>query len=392
MTRGHGPGRTLARVRARLLPAAAAMTVLLAGCGPAGTDRGTAREPDPGRSPASAGAAPAEGSAEVVATVARGLAAPWDMVQLPGGDLLVSLRDEGTIQHVDAGTGEVTLAGAVPGVSPGGEGGLLGLALEPDPGPRPALFVYATTAGDNRISRFRYDPAAPPGERLGDGETVLDGIPRGEALHNGGGLAFGPDGMLYVATGDTGARSQAQDEESLAGKILRLDPDGGPPPPGNPDPDSYVYSLGHRNVQGLAWDGSGQLWATEFGEDTWDELNRIEPGGNYGWPLHEGPGGEADGFTDPVLWWSPADASPSGLAYSQGSLWLAALRGERLWRVPLDGGAPAAEPQAFLHGEYGRLRSVLAPGGDELLVLTNETDSRGSPGAGDDRILRLRVS
>ncbi|MDT0441170.1 PQQ-dependent sugar dehydrogenase [Streptomyces johnsoniae] len=386
-----------------------ALAVLAAGCSSDGGDEegdggreesASASEPAPSDSAeeteetaeASPSAAPAQGEAEVVETVAEGLDSPWGIVSLPDGDLLVGSRDGGRVDVVDADSGDTEEAGTVPGVAGGqGEGGLLGLALEPDFEPGGRLFAYYTAESDNRISVFRYDASAPAGERLTPDGELLTGIPRGEVIHNGGGLAFGPDGMLYASTGDIGDGDLAQDAESLAGKILRIDPETGEPPEDNPDPGSLVYSMGHRNVQGLAWDGTEQLWAAEFGNDAWDELNRIEPGANYGWPEYEGRGGEDAGFVDPVEQWPPAEASPSDLAFSQGSLWLAALRGERLWRVPLDGSEPAAEPQSFFEGEYGRLRALLATGGDELLLVTNETDSRGSPDGDDDRILRLRV-
>ncbi|MDT0341226.1 PQQ-dependent sugar dehydrogenase [Streptomyces litchfieldiae] len=377
----------------------AALAVLVAGCssddgdGGGGEARTTPASEAPEESTAPAAEPPpAEGEAEVVETVASDLDSPWGLVHLPDGDLLVGSRDSGVVNRVAVDSGEVTEAGAVPGVRGGeGEGGLLGLALDPEFASNGRLFAYYTAASDNRVSVFRYDASAPEGERLEPDGDLLTGIPRGEVIHNGGGLAFGPDGMLYASTGDTGDGELAQDAESLAGKILRIDPATGSAPKDNPDPGSLVYSMGHRNVQGLAWDSEGDLWATEFGNDTWDELNRIVPGGNYGWPEFEGGGGEAEGFVDPVERWRPADASPSGLAFSRGSLWAAGLRGERLWRIPLDDNEPVADPQAFLEGEYGRLRSLLAVGGDELLLVTNETDSRGSPAGEDDRILRLRV-
>ncbi len=197
--------------------------------------------------------------------------------------------------------------------------------------------------------------------------------------------------MLYAGTGETGDTGLAQDKASPAGKILRMTPDG-EPVHGNPEGDSLVYSYGHRNVQGLAWDSGKRLWASEFGQNTWDELNLIEPGKNYGWPDVEGKEG-ASGFVDPVAQWKTSEASPSGIAYAEGSIWMAGLRGERLWRIPLSGKAdePLARPQAFLEGKYGRLRTVLAAGGDKLWLVTSNTDGRGTAKPGDDRILLLKV-
>ena len=196
----------------------------------------------------------------------------------------------------------------------------------------------------------------------------------------------GPDGLLYVGTGDAGRGDAAQDTSSLAGKILRITPDGRPAP-GNPFGDSPVWSYGHRNVQGLAWDAGGQLYATEFGQNRYDELNRIEPGANYGWPDVEGMGDDP-AFVNPVATWSTSDASPSGLAILDGQAYLACLRGTKLYRVGLDG----TGAQALLSDEYGRLRAaVLAPDGT-LWVLTSNRDGRGSPTDTDDRILRLDLS
>ncbi|WP_129842638.1 PQQ-dependent sugar dehydrogenase [Streptomyces sp. RFCAC02] len=388
-----------------------ALALLLAGCSSDDGDGGGgsasaspggpsgSAEPEPpggeGETPrGTSEAAPAEGSADVVETVASGLDSPWGLVVLPDGDLLVGARDSGEVRHVAVGTGTTTLAGTVPDVADGeGEGGLLGLALAPDFADSGLLYAYVTTAEDNRVVALAHDPSAPSGERLTQVDEVLTGIPRGEIIHDGGALAFGPDGMLYASTGDTDNTGRlSQDPDSLAGKILRIDPATGEPPADNPDPDSHVYSSGHRNVQGLAWDSAGRLWATELGDDTWDELNLVEPGGDHGWPDHEGRGGADDGRVDPVEQWPPAEASPSGLAFQGGSLWVAGLRGERLWRVPLDGSGPVADPAAFLVGEFGRLRTVVPVGDDELLLVTNETDSRGTPEDGDDRILRLRVT
>ncbi|MEH6375892.1 PQQ-dependent sugar dehydrogenase [Streptomyces sp. KLMMK] len=337
----------------------------------------------------SAPPAPAEGSVKAVRTLTAKLGSPWGVAVLPGGDLLVASRDTGKIARVAVKDGAQSEVGEVPGVVKGGEGGLLGLAVSPGFATDRLVYAYFTTDSDNRIARLRYDERKPAGQRLGAPDTVLRGIPKG-TVHNGGRIAFGPDRMLYAGTGDGGQRDLAQDKASLGGKILRMTPDGRPAY-GNPEENSVVYSYGHRNVQGLAWDAGKRLWASEFGQDTWDELNLIRPGGNYGWPVVEGKAGRS-GYTDPVEQWKTSDASPSGLAFAKGSLWMAALRGERLWRIPLDGTKPVAGPRAFLRGEYGRLRTVVATDDGGLWLTTSNTDGRGKPGGEDDRILRLDVS
>jgi glucose/arabinose dehydrogenase len=223
---------------------------------------------------------------------------------------------------------------------------------------------------------------------------VLTGIPRAR-IHNGGRLVFGPDGMLYVGTGDAGAAESAQDPESLAGKVLRLTPEGDVPD-GNPTPGSPVWSRGHRNVQGLAFDAEGSLFASEFGPDRDDEINRIEPGANYGWPVVTGEAGE-EGFVDPIFVRQPAEASWSGLAVLtdgaipqwEGDLLVAALRGERLWRLTLDDAGAIVESEELFVGELGRLREVVQAPDGALWVLTNNRDGRGDPADDDDRIIRI---
>ncbi|MFH9862367.1 PQQ-dependent sugar dehydrogenase [Streptomyces sp. NPDC017202] len=374
---------------------AASVLLLTAGC--SSDDGGSpGAAPSPSASPTAAGSSPAaeetppaKGTAEVVRTVAEGLDTPWGLAPLPEGGLLVASRDRATITLVDTDSGGKTELGEVPGVSAAGEGGLLGIALSPDYASDHMVYAYFTSASDNRVVRMLYDADRPAGDQLGAPDTVFRGIPKG-MIHNGGRIAFGPDRMLYVGTGESGQQGLSQDKGSLGGKILRLTPEG-EPAAGNPFPDSPVYSYGHRNVQGLAWDAGQRLFAAEFGQNTWDELNAIVPGGNYGWPEAEGRAGDAR-YRDPVAQWSTDDASPSGVAYAEGSMWLAGLRGQRLWRVPLRGTAASAAPQAFLEGEYGRLRTVVAAGGDKLWVTTSNTDGRGTPKKGDDRILELEVS
>ncbi|MFD9981064.1 PQQ-dependent sugar dehydrogenase [Streptomyces massasporeus] len=388
-------------VQRRAVPAvlAAAALLLTAGCSsdsggssgrqastsPSRTAPGSSAPPGPAADPTP----PARGSVKVVRTVAEGLDSPWGLAPLPGGGLLVASRDDGTIVRVDEKTGRKTDVGDVPGVSAAGEGGLLGIALSPDYASDHMVYAYFTSASDNRIVRMIYDEQKPAGEQLGAPDTVFKGIPKG-FIHNGGRIQFGPDKMLYVGTGESGDTGLSQDKDSVGGKILRLTPEG-EPAPGNPFPDSPVYSYGHRNVQGLAWDGKQRLFASEFGQDTWDELNAIKPGDNYGWPEAEGRSDDK-GFHNPIDQWTTAEASPSGIAYAEGSIWMAGLRGKRLWRIPLNGTKASAEPQAFLDGEYGRLRTVVPAGGDRLWLVTSNTDGRGSPKDGDDRILELRVT
>lgn len=377
---------------------AAAALVVTAGCSSGGGGGAPIGGPSPSSSGTGAGAssapratetaAPAKGSVKVVRTVTEDLKSPWGLAPLPEGGLLVSSRDEGTITRVDEKTGKKTELGQVPGVAPAGEGGLLGIALSPAYASDHMIYAYFTTASDNRIVRMLYDEKKPSGEQLGAPDTIFKGIPKG-MIHNGGRIAFGPDRMLYAGAGETGDRGQAQDTKALGGKILRMTPDGDPAP-GNPFDNSVVYSYGHRNVQGLAWDDKQRLWASEFGQDTWDELNQIKPGDNYGWPVVEGRNDDPK-YHNPVAQWHTDQASPSGIAYAGGSIWMAGLRGQRLWRIPLKGTEAAAAPQAFLKGEYGRLRTVVPAGGDKLWLVTSETDGRGSPGKGDDRILELEV-
>ncbi|MFE6742811.1 PQQ-dependent sugar dehydrogenase [Streptomyces tubercidicus] len=388
--------------RSRTAVLAAASLLLVAGCSSVAQPGGGGGSPaapsknsgsaSPGGT-ASATAPPAKGSVKVTGTLTTGLTSPWGVAVLPGGDLLVASRDTGKIIRVAADSGKKTELGSVPGVDPGGEGGLLGIAVSSAFGTDHQVYAYFTTASDNRIARMNYDEKRPPGNQLGAPDTIFKGIPKGR-IHNGGRIAFGPDKMLYVGTGETGDSGLAQDKDSPAGKILRMTPDG-EPVHGNPEADSVVYDYGHRNVQGLAWDGDQRLWASEFGQHTWDELNLIEPGRNYGWPEAEGRakgGAKGSGFVNPVEQWRTADASPSGIAFAKGSIWMASLRGERLWRIPLNGTKPVAAPQAFLKGTYGRLRTVAAAGDGTLWLVTSNTDGRGTPHKGDDRILHLKVS
>ncbi|NGZ82839.1 PQQ-dependent sugar dehydrogenase [Duganella sp. SAP-35] len=307
--------------------------------------------------------------------VATGLRAPW-AIAFNGVTPLVSERDSARIMAV-AADGSLSAIATIAGVNGSGEGGLLGIAV------RDAyLYAYFSAGAENRIERY---PLTGQGinTRLGTAQLLLGGIPSG-SNHNGGRLAFGPDGMLYASTGDAGTSSRAQDLRSLGGKILRMTPDGRVPAD-NPFSGSYVYSYGHRNVQGLAWAADGGMYASEFGQNTWDELNQIKAGGNYGWPTVEGKANNAS-YIDPLQQWATADASPSGIAISGGNIYIANLRGERLRKVPLSATATSTE---FYVKQYGRLRAVVVAPDGRLNILTNNTDGRGTPQPGDDRILSV---
>ncbi|WP_461172608.1 PQQ-dependent sugar dehydrogenase [Arthrobacter sp. Z1-9] len=380
-------------MRHRTLTAAVMlMGVLLAGCTaapPSSAPLSTFPAPASSAPVTSAPAATATGSepartapATIAGTpqpVATGLAAPWSVV-FRDGTPLVSERNSARILEL-APDGSSRPIGTVEGVADRGESGLLGLAV----GSGGDLYVYSTGSDGNRVQRFAVT-GAPGSLSLGQPDTLLSGIPAA-STHDGGRIAFGPDGMLYVTAGDAQQRDSAQDPGSLAGKILRMTPDGDAPAD-NPFPGSLTYSYGHRNPQGLAWADDGTLFATEFGQNTWDELNVIRPGANYGWPTVEGIAGR-EGFVDPVQQWQPGAASPSGMAQAGGTLFIANLRGQVLRSVPV------SDPTTFTDHysrEYGRIRDVaLSPDG-QLWFMTNNTDGRGDPRPGDDRILAVPLS
>jgi glucose/arabinose dehydrogenase len=370
---------------AMLAAAALLLTACIGGSGTTPNDSSTAGGPPPATATPPSSSATAGGSTSgggqsapapptVAGRIDAGLQLPWSAVFLPDGTAVISERDTGLLRSVSSGSaggegagGLAGTIGQVPDVVPGGEGGLLGLALSPDFAADRYLYAYFTAAGDNRIVRFRLDETAGA-LKLGSPEVIFTGIPKA-STHDGGRIRFGPDGYLYVGTGDAQRREQPQDTAALGGKILRLTPEGRPAP-GNPFGENPVYSLGHRNVQGLAWDSAGRLWASEFGPNVNDELNLIVPGGNYGWPEVTGAP-RRPGFLDAkVVWPSTADSSPSGLEIVGDTAYLGALRGQRLWVLSLKGEF-ASDPVGYFTGSYGRIRSVsLAPDG-RLWVLSN---------------------
>jgi glucose/arabinose dehydrogenase len=323
--------------------------------------------------------------------ISTNLEVPWGFAFLPNGDALFTERDSGRLLRMDA-SGEIQEVQTLP-TRGYGEGGSLGLAVSPDYEQNGYVPAYYTTEEDNRVVRFRL------GE---EPEPILTGIPF-NSYHDGGRISFGPDGMLYVATGDAGNPSNSQDRNSLGGKILRLTPDGDVPKD-NPFPNLPVYSYGHRNVEGLAWDERGRLYASEFGQDAYDEVNLIRSGENYGWPEFEGEGGEeaeAAGYVDPVTTWPTSEASPSGteilkdgaIPQWEGDLFVAALRGQRLWRLELGPNGRVMRRQELLRDEVGRIRNVVQAPDGSLWVTTSNLDGYGSPVSDDDdRIIRLGLA
>jgi len=309
--------------------------------------------------------------------VATGLQIPWGMTFLPDGSALVAERNTARILQLRVGQAPQVVA-TIPGVVPAGESGLLGIVASRTYAQDQWLYVYYTAQNDNRVVRLRLTAPATQ-------QVIISGITKAN-IHDGGRLAWGPDGNLFVSTGDASTGANSQNTNSLNGKILRLTATGGVPA-GNPF-NNPVWSFGHRNVQGMAWDSAGRMWATEFGQNTWDEINQIVAGGNYGWPTVEGMGTNPN-FRNPNVVWTTAEASPSGLAFANNTLFAAALRGQRLWTVPVNANGTTGTPVAELQGQFGRLRTVEVGPDGWLWVATSNRDGRGTPVAADDRVIRF---
>lgn len=322
---------------------------------------------------------------------------PWDAAWTPDGTLLVTMRDEARIlRYKDGEAGYLGWAGAEwlkSNTDIRGEGGLLGIALLPS-NPN-VVYLYVTRGDGNAVVRMSW-----AGQTLGAPKAIVTGIPK-NTYHDGGRIRFGPDGYLYITTGDAGNRYLAQDRNSLAGKILRVVANGtdedGSPAPGNPF-GTLVWTYGHRNPQGIGWAADGRMFSSELGWNTQDELNLIEPGNNYGWPNKEGfvgapsgtkPGQTVSGYTYPLVTWKTSEASPSGIAVTDEAVYMGALRGQRVWRIPLTPGG-VGTPHVLLN-DLGRIRLVTQGPYDRLYLLTSNTAGGNQP-VGVDQIVSIAVA
>ncbi len=328
----------------------------------------------------------------------EGLEAPWSLVFLPDGRALVSERP-GRIRVIEGGRLRAEPM-AVLEVAQGGEGGLMGLALHPRFPAEPYLYAMHThrdaRGTTNRVVRLKLESNAARFDRV-----IISGIP-GARNHNGGRIGFGPDGMLYVGTGETFEAELAQDRDSLGGKLLRVTPEGGVPAD-NPTPGSLIFTSGHRNIQGLAWHPeTSHLFASEhgpsgeFGLRAFDEINVIAAGGNYGWPRVVGAPGVSP-YADPLVAWPDLTTPPGGMAFWRGDLFVATLRSQALVRIGIErtpgGWRVGAIERWFVDrsqgGRFGRLRDAVVGPDGALYVLTSNRDGRGRPRPEDDRILRI---
>lgn len=317
--------------------------------------------------------------------VGENLDVPWDIAFLPEGDLLVPERS-GTIIRLGKDKSKVKVS--VPDVKEKGEGGLLGLTLHPKFSENNLLYIYITHTGSdgtiNSVKRYHFLE-----NKLTEEKTIISNIP-GAPYHDGGRIEFGPDGFLYITTGDATKEDLAQDRNSLAGKILRVS-ENGEIPKDNPF-GTAVYSYGHRNPQGIAWDDKGNLWSTEHGRSGvlsgLDELNVIVKGGNYGWPTIQGSE-TREGMASPVLH-SGADVTwaPASAEFINGSIFFGGLRGETLYEAKIVNEKKVTLVSHF-YKEYGRIRAVRVGTDGFLYFTTSNQDGRGNVKTGDDKIVRV---
>lgn len=382
------------RLAAGAALAAATALGLLTACGGSSASTSDGREAVPA-SGGEPGASRADLPGDALEVMAEGLDTPWEIRFLPDGDLLVTERRGRLLRLARRGAGGdgppygVVEAHEVEGVREAGEGGLMGLALDPGFPSTPRIYLCHTYRAEgglrNRVVRYRYAGGAL------DGREVLLGDVPGAAVHDGCRLEFGPDGFLFVTSGDAGDADAAQERSSAAGKIHRIAPDGSVPAD-NPF-GTTVWSLGHRNPQGLAFDGRGRLWAAEHGPSGFssgrDEVNRVRRGDNYGWP--EITGGERrEGMRPPRLHSGSATWAPAGLAHLDGRLFFGGLRGSALFEARgLVRDSGEVRLLAHFRGELGRIRPVRVDPEGRIWLGTSNRDGRGSPAVDDDRLIRV---
>lgn len=321
-----------------------------------------------------------------VYAVAQGLIIPWALAFLPDGEILFTERP-GRVRMIDRkgmlfSESLLTLND----VAAVGEGGLLGIAAHPRFSENNFLYLYYTARranGEivNRVVCYRLENS-----QLVAPSVILDGIPAAEN-HDGGRIAFGPDSMLYITTGDAGVGENAQNIDSLAGKILRLRDDG-VIPDDNPFAGSPIWSYGHRNPQGLAWDRFGRLWATEHGPSAKDEVNLIEPGENYGWPIGSGDSVPA-GTIAPIRQSGTGTWAPSGATIFGDTLYFVGLRGQEVYALMLTEEGITGDIRSFFGRQFGRIRSITVGPDGYFYLLTNNRDGRGIPQPDDDQIIRV---
>ncbi|MBI2034552.1 MAG: PQQ-dependent sugar dehydrogenase [Candidatus Levybacteria bacterium] len=315
--------------------------------------------------------------------IAKNLDVPWAIAFLNDGSMLVTER-AGNVKLINPANGKQTVIAKIDDAKEIGEGGLLGIVLHPNFKTNHFVYVYYTydvrgNRAQNRVIRYTFD-----GQSFNNKTVIVDDIPSAPN-HNGGRIKFGPDGLLYITTGDAQNPSFAQDAKVLAGKILRLT-DEGKPAPDNPF-NNAVYSYGHRNPQGLTWDNNGNLWETEHGQNATDELNLIEIGKNYGWPTIRGTQAK-NGMITPVIQSGSDTWAPSGAAYLNGSIYFSGLRGNALYQAVLNS-TSVKELKTHFKKEFGRIREVIVGPDNMLYITTSNRDGRGIPGFDDDRIIRV---